>query len=134
MIKYALDNNESLQWSYNNLYMNEDATDANFIKLSKEIFKEYDTCNVKFTTPENLESNILHPKYPIILYIVPDLVKFSENKLVLNEYDDFISYCEKIDDIGTVCVCKKCREYISKQKRPPFSMCGFYKCNFQLIQ
>jgi len=24
MIKYALDNNESLQWSYNNLYMNED--------------------------------------------------------------------------------------------------------------
>jgi hypothetical protein len=41
MIKYALDNNESLQWSYNNLYMNEDATDANFIKLSKEIFEEY---------------------------------------------------------------------------------------------
>jgi hypothetical protein len=129
MIKYALDNNESLQWSYNNLYMNEDATDANFIKLSKEIFEEYN--NVKFSTPENLESNILPPKYPIILYIVPDLVKFSENKLVLNEYDDFINYCDKIDDIGTVCVCKKCREYISKQKRPPFSMCGFYQCYYK---
>jgi hypothetical protein len=88
--------------------------------------------NNKFSTPENLESSILPPKYPIILYIVPDLVKFSENKLVLNEYDDdFINYCDKIDDIGTVCVCKKCREYISKQKRPPFSMCGFYQCYYR---
>jgi hypothetical protein len=49
-----------------------------------------------------------------VLYIVPDLVKFSSNEKASKT------------SIGTVCICNEC----STQLGIDFSMCGKYQCNY----
>ena len=72
MFDYATDKNISLNDAFKELY--EDGTDENFKSLSIQAFNKLSSKR-QFSTPDPLHQS----EEPIVLFIVPDLVRFSSN-------------------------------------------------------
>jgi hypothetical protein len=90
MLYYANHKKVSFQQAYIDLYENENSTDAYFELLSKKAFIELKSQN-QYTTPIHVSDD--SKDEPYILYIVPDLVKFSSNEKA----------CKT--SVGSVCIC-----------------------------